>query len=208
MRFGGLVAIDDLSFAARRGEITAIIGPNGAGKTTVFNCITGFYKPTEGMIALYHPGRESRSCWSGWRTTRSPRPRVVARTFQNIRLFVGMTVLENLLVAQHRPLSRASVFSIAGAARACRATAKPKPKRSNSPATGWRRSASSTAPTMPPATCPMATSAAWKSPAPCARARCCCASTSPPPASTRANPHELNQHAPLDQVTSTASRSC
>src|SRR5690606_20385688 len=58
MRFGGLIAVDNLSFAARHGEITAIIGPNGAGKTTVFNCITGFYKPTEGMIALYHQGRD------------------------------------------------------------------------------------------------------------------------------------------------------
>src|SRR5438477_12069213 len=52
MRFGGLVAINDFSFEARRGDITALIGPNGAGKTTVFNCITGFYKPTEGRIAL------------------------------------------------------------------------------------------------------------------------------------------------------------
>jgi branched-chain amino acid transport system ATP-binding protein len=51
MRFGGLVAVDDLSFEARRGDITALIGPNGAGKTTVFNCITGFYKPTEGRIS-------------------------------------------------------------------------------------------------------------------------------------------------------------
>ncbi|MDB5600349.1 MAG: artM 1, partial [Xanthobacteraceae bacterium] len=54
MRFGGIVAVDDLSFSARRGNITALIGPNGAGKTTVFNCITGFYKPTEGRIALRH----------------------------------------------------------------------------------------------------------------------------------------------------------
>ena len=59
MRFGGLTAINDLSFEARRGEITALIGPNGAGKTTVFNCITGFYKPTEGMLTLTHPtGKE------------------------------------------------------------------------------------------------------------------------------------------------------
>src|SRR5206468_2417322 len=54
MRFGGLVAVHDLSFTARRGDITALIGPNGAGKTTVFNCITGFYKPTEGRIALQY----------------------------------------------------------------------------------------------------------------------------------------------------------
>src|SRR5947209_4106605 len=54
MRFGGLVAIDDLSFDVRRGEITAVIGPNGAGKTTVFNCITGFYKPTAGRLPLIH----------------------------------------------------------------------------------------------------------------------------------------------------------
>ena len=61
MRFGGLVAINDLSFQAGRGDITALIGPNGAGKTTVFNCITGFYKPTEGMIALRKPRRLARS---------------------------------------------------------------------------------------------------------------------------------------------------
>jgi branched-chain amino acid transport system ATP-binding protein len=113
MRFGGLVAIDDLSFSARRGDITAIIGPNGAGKTTVFNCITGFYKPTEGMIALTHA--EGAQFY----LERLPDHEIsahanVARTFQNIRLFSGMTVLENLLVAQHGPLNRASFFSIAG----------------------------------------------------------------------------------------------
>jgi branched-chain amino acid transport system ATP-binding protein len=113
MRFGGLVAVNDLSFAAGRGDITAIIGPNGAGKTTVFNCITGFYKPTEGMITL------RQADGSEHLLERLPGHRIawkakVARTFQNIRLFSGMTVLENLLVAQHNPLMIASGFTFLG----------------------------------------------------------------------------------------------
>ena len=135
MRFGGLVAINDLSFTVGEGDITALIGPNGAGKTTVFNCITGFYKPTEGRIALRHgeqsiwgdlpsATRASGRSWtkgasSLWLLERMPDHEVsadakVARTFQNIRLFQGMTVLENLLVAQHNPLMKSSIFSIAG----------------------------------------------------------------------------------------------
>jgi branched-chain amino acid transport system ATP-binding protein len=113
MRFGGLVAIDDVSFEARRDEITAIIGPNGAGKTTVFNCLTGFYKATVGMITMTRANGEMflLERLDGHRITAEAG---VARTFQNIRLFTGMTVLENLLVAQHHPLMRASVFSFAG----------------------------------------------------------------------------------------------
>jgi len=113
MRFGGLVAIGDLSFTARRDEITAIIGPNGAGKTTVFNCLTGFYKPSSGRLTLHHPGGQDYLLerMDGFRI---PRHAGVARTFQNIRLFAGMTVLENLVVAQHNTLMRASAFSIAG----------------------------------------------------------------------------------------------
>jgi branched-chain amino acid transport system ATP-binding protein len=113
MRFGGLIAINDLSFAAKRGEITALIGPNGAGKTTVFNCITGFYKPTEGMIALTHESG-AQYYLERLRDHDISAHANVARTFQNIRLFSGMTVLENLLVAQHGPLNHASFFSIAG----------------------------------------------------------------------------------------------
>jgi branched-chain amino acid transport system ATP-binding protein len=135
MRFGGLVAVHDLTFAAARGEITALIGPNGAGKTTVFNCITGFYKPTEGRIALVHG---APALWNGLDalTRRGDRSAVsadgalfllermpdylvaqkarIARTFQNIRLFAGMTVLENLLVAQHNPLMVASGYTLLG----------------------------------------------------------------------------------------------
>ena len=102
MRFGGLTAVDRLSFVARSGEITAVIGPNGAGKTTVFNCITGFYRPTSGGIALSTAaGTVALERLPGHRIARRAR---VARTFQNIRLFSGMTVLENLLVAQHNAL--------------------------------------------------------------------------------------------------------
>ena len=113
MRFGGLTAVSDLSFAAQSGEITAIIGPNGAGKTTLFNCITGFYKPTEGRITLAHEDG-ARFLLERMDDFRISQLAKVARTFQNIRLFAGMTVLENLIVAQHNTLMRASGFTIAG----------------------------------------------------------------------------------------------
>ncbi len=113
MRFGGLTAIGNLSFNAGRKQITALIGPNGAGKTTVFNCITGFYKPTEGLIKLRHPdGKEFLlERMDDFIITQKAK---VARTFQNIRLFSGMTLLENLMVAQHNTLMRASGFTIGG----------------------------------------------------------------------------------------------
>jgi branched-chain amino acid transport system ATP-binding protein len=113
MRFGGLVAVDDLSFAAERGHITALIGPNGAGKTTVFNCITGFYKPSAGLMRLEHPDGRAYLLERllNFRVAKVAR---VARTFQNIRLFPGMTVLENLVVAQHNVLMKASGFTVAG----------------------------------------------------------------------------------------------
>ncbi len=112
MRFGGLVAIDDVSFTARSQAITAVIGPNGAGKTTVFNCITGFYKPTIGRLTLRGAGGEFLlERMRGHEIGQKAR---VARTFQNIRLFSGMTVLENLMVAQHNKLMRASGWSLLG----------------------------------------------------------------------------------------------
>ena len=113
MRFGGLTAVNDLSFTARAKDITALIGPNGAGKTTLFNCITGFYQPTSGRLRLTHPGGASFDLerLPGFRITKQAR---VARTFQNIRLFAGMTVLENLLIAQHNTLMRASGFTVLG----------------------------------------------------------------------------------------------
>lgn len=120
MRFGGLVAVDQVSFQIAHGEIAALIGPNGAGKTTVFNCITGFYRPTAGRIALAPAGAPPLAIETvpGHRIARSG----VARTFQNIRLFPHMTALENLLVARHTALVgtgflSAVAFSVAGLLR-------------------------------------------------------------------------------------------
>jgi branched-chain amino acid transport system ATP-binding protein len=113
MRFGGIVAVNDLSFAAERRKITALIGPNGAGKTTVFNCITGFYRPTGGSMRLTHD-RGSEIALERLNDFRISKQARVARTFQNIRLFPGMTALENLMVAQHNALMLASGFTFLG----------------------------------------------------------------------------------------------
>jgi branched-chain amino acid transport system ATP-binding protein len=111
MRFGGLVAVDDLGFTAYDREITAIIGPNGAGKTTVFNCLTGFYRPTVGELLFRGRDGEVRlEQLDGFRVARHG----LARTFQNVRLFAGMSALENLVIAQHNRLMVASGFSVAG----------------------------------------------------------------------------------------------
>jgi len=135
MRFGGLTAVNKLTFEVGRGDITALIGPNGAGKTTVFNCVTGFYKPTEGRLALARVGAVDhvaiealtrtgrRSAKLGdsevYLLERMPGHLIahhakVARTFQNIRLFQGMTVLENLMVAHHNQLMKASGWTVLG----------------------------------------------------------------------------------------------
>ena len=113
MRFGGIIAVNDLSFSVERRQITALIGPNGAGKTTVFNCITGFYKPTAGAIRLIQDdGSEMQlQRLNDFRISKLAK---VARTFQNIRLFPGMTALENLMVAQHNALMRASGLTLLG----------------------------------------------------------------------------------------------
>ncbi|WP_374545763.1 ABC transporter ATP-binding protein [Rhodoblastus sp.] len=135
MRFGGLVAVNDVSFSVGRGDVTALIGPNGAGKTTLFNCLTGFYKPTSGRIAfspkgLQDPSRVEALTASARRLSRDggedlfllermpdheiARKARIARTFQNIRLFAGMSALENLIVAQHVALTPASGYGVFG----------------------------------------------------------------------------------------------
>src|SRR5215211_9373576 len=94
MQFGGLTALNDLSFELSEGEVIGLIGPNGAGKTTLFNCLTGFYQPTAGEV------------WLGGERIDGLSPHAISgagisRTFQNIRLFANMTTLENVLVASH-----------------------------------------------------------------------------------------------------------
>lgn len=107
MAFGGLRAIDHVSMHIREGEIAALIGPNGAGKTTIFNCITGVYAPTEGKVAIRGKGGKREY-------VQGLKPDVVnakglARTFQNIRLFGNMSVLENVLIGRHNSL-KAGIF--------------------------------------------------------------------------------------------------
>ncbi len=99
MDFGGLRAVQAVDLEVRPGEIVALIGPNGAGKTTFFNCITGLYTPTGGEIHIAPPGRERRRI-NGRKVNEITRLGL-ARTFQNIRLFEGMTVLENVMIGRH-----------------------------------------------------------------------------------------------------------
>ncbi len=120
MQFGGVVAVNNLSLEVNQGEIVALIGPNGAGKTTAFNCITGIYDPTNGLIQFNdktivanHPRGKMKKLYAGeyadkyvsMRTV-DPTPDMVtklgiARTFQNIRLWKSMTVFDNVLTAKH-----------------------------------------------------------------------------------------------------------
>ena len=180
MRFGGIVAVNDLSFGAERRKITALIGPNGAGKTTVFNCITGFYKPSGGTMRLTHDdGRDD--------------PARAAERFPDFQAGEGRAHLpEHPAVSRHdragKPDGRAAQRADAGLrpdlSRADRRAVLAHRRRSARSI--WRGSGStasgcSTAPTMPPAICPMAISAVSKSRARCAPNRPCSASTSRPP---------------------------
>lgn len=120
MQFGGVVAVNNLSVEVNEGEIVALIGPNGAGKTTAFNCVTGVYEPTNGMVGFYgrpiaanHPRGKMIRLYAGenprkYVSARTLRPTPdqvtklgIARTFQNIRLWKSMTVFDNVLTAKH-----------------------------------------------------------------------------------------------------------
>ena len=142
--FGGLIAINELSFSVEQGSVVGLIGPNGAGKTTVFNCITGNYKPEHGRITF------------GGQDITGKRPHNIvemgiARTFQSIRLFGKLPALENVLAGRHctRPGSAARKRPLWNAA--------------------WKNWSSWAWPIItprPPAVFPTATSACWRSPAP------------------------------------------
>ena len=103
MRFGGLLAVNNVALELGEQEIVSLIGPNGAGKTTVFNCLTGFYRPTGGSIQLRD---RQLAGLPGQKIARMG----IVRTFQHVRLFREMTVIENLLVAQHQHL-KSGVFA-------------------------------------------------------------------------------------------------
>lgn len=129
MQFGGVVAVNNLNLEVNKGEIIGLIGPNGAGKTTAFNVITGVYAPTNGAVSIdgqvvieNYPQGKMKALYKGQNAGKYADRRVltpdkitkmgVARTFQNIRLFKGMSVMENVLVAMHTNLE-AGVFSAA-----------------------------------------------------------------------------------------------
>jgi branched-chain amino acid transport system permease protein len=113
MQFGGLRAVDGVSFDLRAGQVTSLIGPNGAGKTTVINLVMGVYRPTGGSVLLGDEAIERRS--GEWRARQG-----LARTFQNIRLFPSMTALENVLVAADARQSSGVVAALAGTPRFAR----------------------------------------------------------------------------------------
>jgi len=105
MRFGGLLAVNEVALRVDEKQVVSMIGPNGAGKTTVFNCLTGFYQPTAGEILL---DGEAIQALPGHKIARKG----VVRTFQNVRLFKDMTAVENLLVAQHRHLNTSFIAGL------------------------------------------------------------------------------------------------
>ncbi len=154
MRFGGLLAVNNVNLELYPQEIVSLIGPNGAGKTTVFNCLTGFYKPTGGTILLRDQHLEGLP---GQQIARMG----VVRTFQHVRLFREMTVIENLLVAQHQQL-KTGLFS--GLLKTPLSVA-PRVKHSTAPPPGLSALVCWNTPTVRRVTWPMVTSAVWRLPA-------------------------------------------
>ena len=167
--FGGLTAVSDFNIAIGATEIAGLIGPNGAGKTTIFNLLTNVYKPTRGSVLL-------DGVATAGKTTIEVNHMGIARTFQNIRLFRNLTVLDNVLIALNEEMKYSAATAIlrnTGVVSASQRSA-----RWNCSAFSiWRRS-----PTIPPVRCRTVRSAAWRSFAHWRRTPVCCCSTSRQPA--------------------------
>lgn len=171
-RFGGLVALSDISMEVNSGEIVGIIGPNGAGKSTLFNVITGMYNPTEGKVEML--GQDVTG-WKPYRITELG----FSRTFQNIRLFPRMTVQDNVIVGMHTR-TKGNIFSGVFFTKKERRRSAPAACGKRIPSfacLAFTRTGSRWAPA-----CPTVPSASWRSPVHWPHGRSCCFWTSPPPA--------------------------
>ncbi len=194
--FGGVKAVDDVSFAARPGEIFAIIGPNGAGKTTLFNLLSGIYAPRDGRVLL---GGEDVTGEAPHKLAR----RGLSRTFQNLQIFLRMSAAENVMVGRHLHEKR-NVFAHFLALAQCVAAEQGDAAAGRVLAGTCRVSAVSLR--VPQAPCPTARSSAWRSrvrsrPSP----RCCC-STNRRRAATRSRPGNSKRSSAASRAT--ASRWC
>ncbi len=171
--FGGVKALSQVSFDVLQGDILALIGPNGAGKTTCFNMINGLLSPTSG--AIFMEGKELTGLPPYRRAARG-----LARTFQNIQLFGGMTVLENVLTGMHLSQKAGVVTALLPLPGVLLAEAQNRQR----PGNGWISSSWRTRPTGRPKPWPTGSSAAWKSPGPWPRSPNSCSWTNLPRAST------------------------
>ena len=186
MRFGGVVAVNDLSMDINKGEIVALIGPNGAGKTTAFNAVTGVYEPTNGAVYFHdkllvtnYPRGKMKKLYAGENRGKYTKAVAhtpdyitklgIARTFQNIRLFKSMTVFDNVLTAMH-------LRKTAGLFTAIFRANRKEEQKMRADADELLRIVD-----LYDVRDELA-SASWRSPGPWPRSRPCCCSTSPPPA--------------------------
>ncbi len=153
IQFGGLKAVDDFNMEIGESELVGLIGPNGAGKTTVFNLITGVYKPTEGSFYLCGERMDGKKTYQIVHAG-------IARTFQNIRLFKKMTVIENVKTA----MQAHTTYSLTDAIFRTKKYWQQKPRSPSGPKNCSKSSTFPARKTWRPTTCPMVSSAAWRSP--------------------------------------------
>lgn len=168
--FGGLTAVDGFNLMIGRNEITGLIGPNGAGKTTVFNLLTNVYQPTRGSILIDGMPTAGKKTYQVNRMG-------VARTFQNIRLFKELSVIDNIKVGLHESMK----YNLPSALIRLPNYWKEEKSAPSVPLSCWISSTWQIWPTCLPAACPTVHSAGWRSCVPWPPARSCCCWTSLPP---------------------------